>query len=41
MNEIKVYRDGQYDHKENLKIKLHNQLLDIQKKVDYFFERPL
>ena len=37
INNFKVTRDGQYDVKENLKIKARHEVEQISEKIDYFF----
>ena len=37
MNEFKIYRDNQYDLKENIKIKFNSRVLPAILKVDDYF----
>lgn len=38
---IKIYRDGQYSFKDNLKLKAMNFLMKEAAIIDDFFTRPL
>jgi len=37
INTFKITRDGRYDHKANITMKLRNKLPAIEKAIDNFF----